>query len=456
MRHVVVERPRSYLLLPLLFNALTISAQVTPGPRPDALPATTKTVAPIEVAPLPVATPPSLRLSRQQAIAEALARNPALAAARAQVEEARAQVVMAAAYADPSFLTDVTGQSNPLRPGSATARDQGIGVTVPFPGKTALRRDVATAALRAAEFNVTQLQQQIASQTAQAYDAILVALRHREDLQQARELASDFVQKTQARFMAGTVARVDVIKAKTDLASAENDLIANERASATARATLNRLLGRMGGAPIETTDALDVPPGIAAVDTLERIAESSRPEVQSLAAQLEGASKATRLARQFWAPDFNLTLTHSSTEGSPSTYTSGLSIGVPIFFWQHQRGEVAQARHREEELSANVADIRAQVSLDVQTAYAATSTALRQAIFIRDQLLPEAREVYRVASVSYGLGGSSALDLLDAKRTLLDAQRQYIDALGAANDALAALELAIGAPLPPPAPGEQR
>jgi outer membrane protein TolC len=116
---------------------------------------------------------------------------------------------------------------------------------------------------------------------------------------------------------------------------------------------------------------------------------------------------------------------------------------------------VAAAVHHEEELSANLADIRAQVSLDVQTAYTNSSTALRQAVFIRDHLLPEAREVYRVASVSYGLGGSSALDLLDAKRTLLSAESQYVDALGAANDALAALELAVGAPLPPPPPGEQ-
>jgi outer membrane protein, heavy metal efflux system len=439
-RHFVVENLRSYLAIALLLAAVGVSAQVTAASQPS----------------LPVASPALLRLSRQEAVAGALARNPALTAARAQVDEARAQVVQAGAYADPSFLADVTGQTNPFRPGSSAGSDQGIGVTLPFPGKISLRRDVATAGLRAAEFNVTQVQQQIASQAAQAYDAILVALRHREDLQQARELTSDFVKKTQARFMAGTVARVDVIKAQTDLASAENDLIANERELATARALLNRLLGRMGGAPIETTDALDVPRSLPAVDTLESLAESSRPEIQSFAAQLEGAQKATRLARQFWAPDFNLTMTRNAIAGSPSTYTSGVTIGVPIFFWQHQRGEVAQAHHREEELTANIADVRAQVSLDVQTAYASASTALRQAIFIRDQLLPEAREVYRVASVSYGLGGSSALDLLDAKRTLLAAQRQYVDALGAANDAVAALELAIAAPLPPPAPGEQQ
>ena len=396
-----------------------------------------------------------LRLSRQQAIDEALARNPALAAARAQVEEARAGVVTAAAYADATFVADVAGQSHVLNPASANASDQGVGVTIPFPGKTRLRREVATAGLRVAEFNLAQLRQQVASQAAQSYDAILVALRHRDDLQQSKDLASDFVQKTNARFQGGTVARVDVVKAETDLAQAENDLISNDRAILTARASLNRVLGRAGGAPLETTDTLDVPGPIAAIESLEKVAESSRPEIASLAAQLEGAKKATKLAREFWVPDVNVTVTRNAQDGVLTTFTTGVGIGLPIFFWQHQRGEVASALHREEELTANIADIRAQVSLDVQTAYTNASTALRQATFIRDHLLPEAREVYRVASVSYGLGGSSALDLLDAKRTLLSAESQYVDALGAANDALAALELATGAPLPPAPSGEQ-
>ena len=388
-----------------------------------------------------------LRLSRADAIHEALARNPALVAARAQVEEARAAVVTATALADPTLTADVSGQTHLLNPGSGNGSDQGVGFTVPFPGKRRLRGEVATADLKAAEFNVTQLQQQIASQAAQAYDAILVALRHRENLQQSKGFASDFVEKTQARFRAGTVAKVDVVKAQTDLASAENDLIANERALATARASLNRTMGRMAGAPLETTDTLNVPADIPAVESLEQLAQTSRPEIQSLAAQLQGAASATRLAKEFWAPDFNLSATRNAAEGTPTTFTSAVTIGVPVFFWQHKRGEVAAAQHREEELAANLADTRAQVSLDVQTAFANASTSLRQAIFIRDELLPEAQEVYRVASVSYGLGGVSSLDFLDAKRTLLDAETQYVDALGAANDAVAALDLAVGAPI---------
>ena len=47
---------------------------------------------------------------------------------------------------------------------------------------------------------------------------------------------------------------------------------------------------------------------------------------------------------------------------------------------------------------------------------------------------------------SYTLGGSSALEVIDAQRTLLDAQTQYAAALAAANDAIADLERATGAP----------
>jgi Outer membrane efflux protein. len=83
----------------------------------------------------------------------------------------------------------------------------------------------------------------------------------------------------------------------------------------------------------------------------------------------------------------------------------------------------------------------------VRTAYATATAALRQAIYLRDQLLPAAREAFRAASASYAIGGLSAFEVIDARRTLLDAESQYSDALAAANTSRSELERAIGAPL---------
>jgi len=393
--------------------------------------------------------PAALRLTRLQAIDLACASNPALAAAREQVEQARARVSEATALPDPTFEATLEQQQGFLSPGTAASKDLGLGLTLPFPTKIKLAGDVARSDLRATEISVQQLRQEIAAQTAQAYDTLLVALRREEDLTQAKALAQDFLAKTEARERAGTVAHIDVIKARVDLAQTENDLIANERALATSRAALNRVLGRAPGVPVEATDALDVPPPLPDLETLVHAAASARPEVQIVSEQQRGAHVATRLAKQFWFPDLALTLSRNYTAGFPAAYSTVFSATLPLFFWQHRKGQVAEAEHREWELQATERDVRAQVELDVRTAYATADTAQRQALYLRDELLPEAQEAYRIASTSYGLGGSSALDLLDAKRTLLDAQDQLAQALGAANDARADLERAVAGELPP-------
>ncbi len=390
-----------------------------------------------------------LRLSRREAVESAVARNPAVAAAREQVEQARARVVEAKALPDPGFATTLEAEDSFLRPATAASKDVGLSLTIPFPGKLRLSGRVAQADRRAAELSLAQLRQQIAAQTVQAYDAVLVAGLHAQNADEAKRLAQEFLHKTDARFQAGSVPKLDVVKAKVDLAEAENESIAVERLVATARAGLNRLIGRALGAPIEPTDRLDAPAPLPDLDTLIPLALASRPEILSNAAGREGAHDAATLARRYWLPDVSLTLSRNFTAGSPAAYSTAASFNLPLLFWQHEKGQVAETRHREAELAATASDLSAQVNLDVRTTYAAASTALRQAVYLRDELLPEAREAYRIASVTYGLGGSSALELLDAKRTMLDAENQYADALGSANDARADLERAVGAPLSP-------
>ncbi len=387
-------------------------------------------------------------LTRRQAVDEAVVRNPAIEAAKEQVEQARARVNEALAFPDPAFVATFEQQESFAKPRTAMTQDYGLGLTLPFPDKFHLRGEAARGDLHAAEASLAKLRQQIASQTFEAYDALLVALKHQEDLSDGLALSRDFLKRTEARFEAGTVPRFDVIKAKVDVAQAQNDLIANERAIAVARAGIDRLLGRNQGAPFDAADPLEPPPPVPPIDELAKLAESCRPELQGLAALQKGAGYATTLAGQYWFPDFNIYLARNLTYGFPPAYTSGINFTLPLLFWQHEKGEVAEAHHRELELASTYADTLAQVGLDVRTAYAAATTALRQALFLRDSLLPEARDAYRIVATSYSLGGTSSLELLDAKRTLLEAESEYTDALGAANDARSDLEVAVGAPIP--------
>ncbi|HXQ29496.1 MAG TPA: TolC family protein [Gemmatimonadales bacterium] len=383
-----------------------------------------------------------LHVTRREAVDIALAQNPQVRVAVEQLAQARARGVENTALPDPSFSTDITPSNE--SPGS----DIGLSLTMPFPTKFLLRHRQSAADIHAAEFNVVQVQQQIASQTAQAYDALLVALRHRADLAQADSLARDFLDKTQVRFAAGSVAHLDVIKAQVALAQIETNLLTNARDVANARAVLNRFVNRPLGGPIEPGDTLGVPAPLPALETLEAAAESLRPELRGLASARSSAGSAAALAQQYFLPDVALGWAKNLQQGAPVSYTTSVGFSVPIFFWNHQRGDVAEARHHERELDATYADLEAQVAQDVRTSYSTAATAQEQVVYLRDALVPEARQAFDIAFVSYGLGGSSALDVLDARRDLLDAESQYADALAAANDARADLERAVGAPLP--------
>jgi outer membrane protein TolC len=399
----------------------------------------------------------TLHLTRAQAIATSLLANPLLEIAREQTQQVRAQRVTAVAIPDPLLTASLDGQPGFLQLGAAAARNVNLGLIVPFPDKFRLRNTIGVANIHASEAQLRLAQQIVAAQAARTYDSVLVTRLHRRDFTDARQLAAEFLTKTEARFNAGTVARLDVIKAQVAVAQADNDLIANVRDVANAEAALNRVLGRPLGLPLAPLDSLEATGALPDLEAILLAALRARPELASIEAQ-QRAARANRalVKEQALLPDFTLSANRDFAQDVGTMYSAGLTMPLAVFFWQHLRGDFAEARHRELELAASYRDIAAGVGQDVRATYAAADAAQRQVVFIRDQLLPSAREAYRVATVSYGLGGLSALDVLDARRTLVDAQRQYADALAAANSARSDLERAAGVPLTTFAPGAPR
>src|SRR5215831_20785628 len=180
----------------------------------------------------------TLHLSRRQTIAEALVKNAQIDIAREQTAQARARRVTGTAIPDPTLTAAFDQEPSPFSLSGAASRPVGLGLTIPFPDKFRLNNRIGLADIRNSESNYKLQQQTVALQASAAYDSLLVALKHRENLQEALTLASDFLKRTQSRFEAGTVAKLDVIQANVGVAQANNDLIGNERDILTAQASL--------------------------------------------------------------------------------------------------------------------------------------------------------------------------------------------------------------------------
>ena len=108
--------------------------------------------------------------------------------------------------------------------------------------------------------------------------------------------------------------------------------------------------------------------------------------------------------------------------GLAAVHDRHLACRSRSLYWQHAKGDIAQAQHFERELAATYRDTRAQVTQDVRIGVRQREHRdASRSLFIRDELVPPAREAYRVASTSYSLGGSSALEVLTARSALLAA-----------------------------------
>jgi len=130
---------------------------------------------------------------------------------------------------------------------------------------------------------------------------------------------------------------------------------------------------------------------------------------------------------------------------------------IPVLFWQHTKGDFAETHHRELELTATLKDTRAGVAQDVRVSFATADAALRQVIFIRDQLLPSAREAYRWPRAAMHSADSQRSTCFPPARHCSPRKASMQIALAAANSARSDLERAAGVPLstsPPELPSE--
>jgi cobalt-zinc-cadmium efflux system outer membrane protein len=164
--------------------------------------------------------------------------------------------------------------------------------------------------------------------------------------------------------------------------------------------------------------------------------------------RLEEQRARIALAASLRVPDItpDVTVTRGNEPDFGTGWRAAVAVAVPILT-RHEaavRAEEATLAQFNAEREALVARISAEV-----TAAAATADALRQQyVRYRDDIVPQALEVERMAEDSYRLGQTGIAALLQALQSSRDVRRRSLQAAADFHGALADLERASGASLP--------
>jgi len=286
-----------------------------------------------------------------------------------------------------------------------------------------------------------------------------------EDLKNTQDRLKDAESKLEAR----VVTKFDVLRAQTDVAAAQQNVIVAKNTVRTDLAALNLVMGIRVTTSLQVTEAGAVtqpqPMNTSSMQTDGSLgpefdsdlkeALGQRPEIKEASAYIEAAKKGINLAKRSVLPSFNLSWSYlyapNAGGSNPLVYTweAQAVFSVPIF-----DGGVAKARRQEAQGSLASAQILQrqtvdQVTLEAEQAYLAVNEA-RQRIDVANQSLDQAKEAFNLAKVRYMAGVSARsgisplLELSDAQTALTLAESNQVNALYDFNSASARLDRALG------------
>ena len=246
---------------------------------------------------------------------------------------------------------------------------------------------------------------------------------------------------------AGSSPRLELVQAQLALSLVENDTAAAQAASAAARTQLNALLGLPLDATSTVTTALEGG-GVPSVQAAIARAESGSAELALADRRLEEQRAKVALARAMQVPDVTpeAALTRNSEPEFDTGWRAAVAIGIPLFT-RHTAGvqlEAATLAQLETERNAT----RARIAGEVTSAATLAQSQWEQYVRYRDQILPQAIEMERMAEDAYRLGQSGLAPFLLALQASRDVRLRALQAGADFQRTLADLERAIGAPLP--------
>ena len=441
-------------------------------------------------------------MSINDAVAIALSTNRQLTLAEESLRRAQGRTSETRAALNPTL--GATGSYTRLDSGQSTTfgnrtvtivnPDQpslGLGATLPLDISGLLRTATQQAEFQevVARLDVNRARNQAVLDVKSAFYDVLRDQALVNVAQSNLQASLDRLNDSSKRYRAGVVARFDVIRAQTDVANAQQQLITARSTVSSAFAALNSTIGIDVNVPVTITDqgAVENPPGVAPPSDLSvpapprpdgsdpdtttskeapdhpslppitappetlippivsdpiafgpdyaailTEAQATRPEILEGDANIAAARKGIQLARRSSLPTLGLTA-GATYNPIPGGFTAkqvtgqiGLALSVPIFDGGFTRARVTEARADVATAETNRRQTVDLINLELRQVYLALSQS-RDRVAVANQAVSQAREGFRLARVRY-TEGVSATPGISPLLEVSDAQAALVQA----------------------------
>ena len=386
-------------------------------------------------------------------IAEALQNNPELRAAAKEIEAANQRVRPAGALEDPMLEAGLLNV--PITPWRLNREDMtmkmlGLSQKLPYPGKRALREQVAAKDAQTLDYGLRESRNRVAREVKLAYYDLALTDETVRLLKSNRQILEQFLHIAESRYGVGQAAQAEVFRAQTQLGRMSEELLRMERERPVTEAELMRLLGRRGNALPISVELPGLRETALNLEALQQAALSERPQLLGLQSVIERGSKALDLARKEAQPDFDLRFSYGQREkdlaGMRREDLFSLTVAMNLPVWREDKIEprIAEAQALREQALEMLQGQQNEVLARLRQQVALTEQSRKSVHLYETAILPQARLAVEAALAAYQVSRVDLLMLLDSQMTLFSYEISRARELVSFNKALAEIELLAG------------
>ena len=375
------------------------------------------------------------------AIEQAVMDSPALEAQRAAVREAEARLVGAGTYPLNPELEIAAAERDGLVE-SSTDSAIVLSQEVEVARQRKKRIAVATESLEAAR---SQFRREARLLIAEVGAAFAASLRARELVAIAEtdaDLTRQLLHFSERRLEEGAGTEVGLNLARATAGQAERALRLAQAHYTSARAGLAEAIGIEADRGLTPLGELPVPAALpASLEVLVEFALVNRADIEALQRSTAAAQNAVPLSKALAVPNLRLGAFYEEEEDDK---ISGLSLTIPLPFFNRNQGGVAEAEATAEQLVAETSAAELAVRRQVTEAFWSYEFAREAATALRDLVVGTLEGNLELLQRALEAGKIDAADVLVFRREFVEGQRQFIEALFEAQTARVALDLATG------------
>ncbi len=392
-------------------------------------------------------------LTVEDAVRLAVSRNPALLAARDEVQALEGDRITASKRPNPAVSLQAEDYPISTNPGPFFETQE---ITLRFDyeiergGRRRLRTEAAQQALESQRFTYRDRVRLLTLEVERAFTRAILAKSNLEASRSLLEETERMISLNRVRFEQGEISALELNRIEVEKLRFQDDVFQADLMLRNAKSSLLALLNAPDlSRDVDVTGTLQVtsqasepglPPRIPLAELL-RTAYEQRPDMASRLEEKRRAGTETLLQRAIRSP--NITV-GGGYKRNLTDNTIVYGVTIPLHIFNRNEGEIVRAEAEQMRAVNLVAAVRKEIELNVQQAYNAAEVNRQRVEFIGTQYMKKAEEASRVTLESYNLGGATLLDYLDAQRAYRDTLRIYNQALFDERISLYELASSIG------------